>query len=69
MGYHRNTLLSSDEGNIMSSKPDHTEKIFLVNLENISLLTTDDKLVCHAQDITTVRYQGRHRDLKYPVFT
>ena len=51
MVYHRNTLIYSDEGRSKSSKPDHTK--------HISLVTPEDKFLCHAQVITTSRDQGR----------
>ena len=64
--YHRNKLLSSDEGNIKASNPDHTKKICLVTLKKISVVTPEDKFFCHAQVIMTSRDQGRNWDLIYP---
>ena len=55
MGHHRNALLSSVEGNSKAYNPDHTNNISMFTLENISLVTPEDKLVCHAQFIMTSR--------------
>ena len=50
MGHQRNTLLSSDEGINKAYNPDH--------IKNNSLVTTEDKFVCYAQVIMTIRDQG-----------
>ena len=52
MGYHRNTLLYSDEGKSKAYKPDKNKKIILVNPEN--------KFLFHAQVIMNSRDQGRN---------
>ena len=59
MNYHRNTLLYSYEGKSNYSNTYHTKKMILVTLERISLVTPEDKFVCHAQVIITNRDQGR----------
>ena len=60
MGYHRKKSLSSDEGKSNYSKPDQTNRMILVNIDNIILLNPEDKFVCHEQVITTRRDKGRH---------
>ena len=58
VGYHSNTLPSSDEFRLKSYKPDHNNNISLVTRENIRLVTTGEDFVCNAQVIVTSRYQG-----------
>ena len=50
MGHHSNTLLYYDEG---INKAYNTN-----NIKNISVVTTEDNFVCHAQVIMTIRDQG-----------
>ena len=50
MGYHSNTLLSSDEGSKKAYMPDHKKKVRLVN--------TKIKFVCHAEGNMNSSYQG-----------
>ena len=69
MGYHKNTLLYSDEGNIKASNTDHTKKFSLVNLDKISLVTPGEKFVCHAQVIMNIRDQGRKLGLDISRFS
>ena len=46
-----NALLSSDEGRNNYSMPDHTKKV--------SLVTSENRFVCHTEGIMNSRYQGR----------
>ena len=46
-----NTLLSSDEGRNNYSMPDHTKKV--------SLVTSENRFVCHTEGIMNSRDQGR----------
>ena len=59
MGYHRNTLIHSDEGKSKVYNTDHNMKISLVTIDDIRLVTPEDRFVCHAQFIMTSRDQGR----------
>ena len=59
MGYHRNTLLSSNEDRSKAYNPYNTKKISLFTPENIGLVTPGENFVCNVQIIMTSRYQGR----------
>ena len=52
-------LFYSEKGKSKNSKPDYTNNILLVTLDNISLVTPEEKFVCNDQVITTSRDKGR----------
>ena len=50
-GLPMNKFISYNSGRSSTSKPDQ--------IDNISLVTTEEKKFCHAQVITTIRAKGR----------
>ena len=59
MGYHRNTLISSDKSRNKASNPYHTKDIRLVTPEKIVLFTPEENVCWRAQVIMTSRNQAR----------